>query len=177
MAYVPETAARVLEQLMEGHSLRKIAEDPAMPKPSAVCNWASGRDPGAVADDFPDRYLNARRVQADVRFDELIDTARSAPPDQVSVNKARLLIDTMKWSLAKQYREKYGDHSSVEHSTPAGSPFEVKGETASLVGALSTDALASIKAAVWGSVQGVDSVEDVGERGVRKPRKNRQVGP
>ncbi len=174
MAYNVAIAQRVLEQLMEGHSLRQIAEDPAMPKPSAVCNWASGRDPGAVADDFPDRYLNARRVQADVRFDELIDTARSAPPDQVSVNKARLLIDTMKWSLSKQYREKYGDHSQVEHSTPPGSPFAVTSDTAAVVGALSPDALAAIKAAVWSSVQDVGSDEDVSERGIRRPRKNRQ---
>lgn len=176
MKYDEAIATKLLDQLMEGRSLRQIAEDPAMPKPANVCRWASGAN-ADVPEDFPARYAAARRVQADVRFDELIDTAKATPSDPASVNQARLVIDTMKWSLAKQYREKYGDHSSFEHSTPAGSPFQVKGETASVVGGLSEDALASIKAAVWGSVQGVESDEDVSERGVRKPRKNRQVGP
>lgn len=173
MAYDEAIAARVLEQIMDGASLRQIAQDPGMPKPSTVCKWALPGCAG-VPEDFPARYLAARRIQADVRFDELVDTARSVSPDIPSINAARLIIDTMKWSLAKQYRDKYGDHSSVEHSTTPGSPFEVKSETAAVVGSLTTDALASIKSAVWSSVQGADSTDDVGERSLRKPRKNRQ---
>ncbi|MEY5061669.1 MAG: hypothetical protein RIS45_1590, partial [Planctomycetota bacterium] len=40
--YSEAIATRLLEQLMDGLSLREIAQDPAMPKPATVCRWAAG---------------------------------------------------------------------------------------------------------------------------------------
>lgn len=77
-----------------------------------------------MPDAFRDRYAHAMEVQADSRFDALRQIARDVEEGgRDSINAARLLIDTEKWILARQYRAKYGDRSAVDHGNQPDNPL------------------------------------------------------
>lgn len=135
-----------------------------MPSPSTVVKWAGGYVKNAPPG-FSERYNQARLIQADVRFEKLVDTANAAGVDLVSINRTKLIIDTEKWSLSKQYRAKYGDRTTLEHDTPKDSPFAVKSEVRSVVDVLSDDARELIRKEVYAHLQSVQVEEDVSERG------------
>ncbi|MFQ1023213.1 terminase small subunit [Avibacterium paragallinarum] len=107
-SFMQEVADDICTLLANGESLRKICDRPGMPSLSMVFRWLNENE------QFRDQYARARESQADFLFDEILDIADCATPEDVSV--AKLRVDSRKWYITKVAPKKYGDKQTVEHS-------------------------------------------------------------
>lgn len=113
---------KLCERIMLGDSLEKIAEDPRMPTKVTIVRWLA--DPANA--EFRERYYNARRVQAELRIDEIFDIADDSSqdykpvydedgnlirmdPNNEHIQRSRVRIDTRKWFAAKMLPRIYGE--------------------------------------------------------------------
>lgn len=79
--------------------------------------------------EFADNYARARELQQeyyfehmqDIAFDEARDVSGELKmPNNVAVNRDKLKIDTLKWTLGRMNPGKYGDKIQAEHSGQVG---------------------------------------------------------
>jgi hypothetical protein len=115
----------VLSRMAEGESLRSICRDLkdfGCPSASMFC--------GRVLDDkaFAERYARARELQCEAWGDRIIEEATRARPGERTkttveggvevttgdcVERSRLAVDALKWTLAKLHPKKYGEKLAV----------------------------------------------------------------
>jgi hypothetical protein len=101
--YTQELADEICRRIMDGESLRGICESQDIPDRSTVHLWL------ATNSQFSDQYARAKEEQADTLADDMQFIADTVQPDRDAVAKARLQIDTRKWSASKLKPKKYGD--------------------------------------------------------------------
>ena len=128
LKYTDAIARKICERIMMKESLESICSDPRMPTKKAVIRWLA--DPRFS--DFREMYYYARRVQAEMFIDEIIDIADSAEkdwkptynrhgeqngwkPDNEAIQRSRVRIDTRKWIAVHLVPKIYGDHVEVNH--------------------------------------------------------------
>ncbi len=107
-SYTVAITNKICDRLALGESLVKICEDKAMPSLSTVFNWLADHS------GFLDKYARAREAQSDFHVDEMISIADEVKADSEAVAKARLRIDTRKWTASKQSPAKYGDTLKID---------------------------------------------------------------
>lgn len=100
----------ICERIAKGESLVAICLDAKMPNYSTVTRWLA-KDEGG---DDRTKYALAREAQADYMADVMLAEARCGGEDDVQ--RARLIVDTMKWVAAKLKPKRYGDKLDVKHS-------------------------------------------------------------
>jgi hypothetical protein len=113
--------AEVLSRMAEGESLRHICSDLkafGCPAASTFC--------GRVIDDksFAERYARARELQCEAWADEIREESHKCRFGEIEttkpdggveirkvdcVDRSRLAVDALKWTLAKLHPKKYGD--------------------------------------------------------------------
>jgi hypothetical protein len=106
--------AKIADLLASGQSLVKVCDDPSMPSYRTVTR--------AVTDDDAlwEMYRKARLLQAEYYGDKINDLAQEPLPDTLDakfmnseVQRRRLEIDTLKWTLARMQphglRDRPGD--------------------------------------------------------------------
>jgi hypothetical protein len=113
--------ARVIATLQNGTPLRQILDDVEMPSRTDFYSWL---------DKYPDcseRYVRAKKIAADALYDELLAIASTPMPGETTtvdkdgvkivtsdmLGHRRLMIDTIKWRLAKEAPKKFGDKLDV----------------------------------------------------------------
>lgn len=101
--YSKKLADEICERIGEGESLRSITRDDAMPAMSQVFRWLSEKA------DFQEQYTRAKEQQAEVFEEMMLETART----EEDVQRARLIVDTMKWTASKLKPKKYGNQIDV----------------------------------------------------------------
>lgn len=136
--YTPELADLICSRLADGESLRSVCRDDGMPSKQTVFSWLRTY-PG-----FLDQYAIAKEESADSLVDDMLHIADNdvdqplvidgvpimadgklvMVKDAVSVNHARLRVDTRKWCASKLKPKKYGDKLATELSGPGGAPIE-----------------------------------------------------
>ena len=99
---------RICQRIAKGESLVAICEEESMPGYSTVMRWLQEDETGGVRD----MYALAREGQADHNVDTMLAVART----EDDVQRARLIVDTMKWSAAHLKPNRYGDKLDVKHS-------------------------------------------------------------
>lgn len=126
-AYCETTALSVCRELMKNRSLREICADPRYPSIHTVIKWLA--DPARA--DFREHYYYARRIQAELRIDEIFEIAddtsndwkptydkdgeiNGLKPDNEAIQRSRVRIDTRKWYASKMIPRIYGDKLDVE---------------------------------------------------------------
>ena len=102
-SYTKETADEICRRIAEGESLRRICFDDHIPDKVTILRWLQENG------EFRTHYTRAREDQAESFFDEAIDIAREHEDPQ----KARVIVDTLKWAAGKLKPKKYGD--KIEH--------------------------------------------------------------
>lgn len=124
--YTRKLGDEICLRLAEGGSLVKICEDPKMPHRSTVLTWALGQVEDASIDGFPDRYAQARDVQAEVFIDQAIPISDDTEGEQSSaaVQAAKLRVDTRKWYASKLRPAVYGERKAMELTGKGGGPIE-----------------------------------------------------
>lgn len=111
-SYTPELAALVCARIAEAGSLTgAIAEDDKdeLPGERTIYRWLAERE------DFRQTYAHARAIGDEPMADEMLRVARD--PDMPSDQK-RILVDTMKWQLARRSAKKWGD--KIQHADADG---------------------------------------------------------
>lgn len=106
--YTDELALAVLDDLMEGKSLR-FASSNAGVDPATVLRWC--RD----IEGFAQRYTSAREIGYLARADELDDICAGASSTG-DVARDRLRFDQRRWELSKMLPKIYGDKLVTEHA-------------------------------------------------------------
>lgn len=101
-SYTDAIATEICERIAQGESLKHITDQDNMPSRVTVHSW--------LLDDrykeFLNKYESAREMQADVYADEMDDIAHD---QSIDTQRARLIIDTRKWTSSKLKPKKYGD--------------------------------------------------------------------
>ncbi len=101
---------KLCERIAKGESKVDICQDAHMPGFSTVTAWLKGDETG----DLQAAYALAREDQADHWADIILAEARSGGEDDVQ--RARLIVDTMKWAASKLKPKVYGDRLDVKHT-------------------------------------------------------------
>lgn len=110
--YSPELATKICKRLAAGESLSAICREENSPSIEAVSQWLLDYE------DFRQMYATARRHSADLMAEDILDIASNQP----DVNRARLMIDTRKWIMARMQPRKYGDNIDM---TSGGAPISI----------------------------------------------------
>lgn len=101
------SAERIFEAMRAGKSLRSYCSENGLPL-SKVYEWLNT--------EFCDNYADAQAARADFFFDEILNIADNTLPDKNAVAKARLMIDTRKFAMARMAPKKYGEKVNVDVS-------------------------------------------------------------
>jgi len=97
--YTDELAEEMCELIADGRSLREITVVDGMPDLRTIRRWLRDNE------SFRLQYVRAKEEQAETYEEMMLSTARN----EEDVNRARLIVDTMKWTAAKLKPKKYGD--------------------------------------------------------------------
>ena len=127
-----EVAGKICARLCSGESLRTIVRDEDMPASATVFRWL------AAHENFREQYAQAREVQADAIFEEILDIADDGSNDWMERNakdnpgyeangehiqRSKLRIDARKWMAGKLSPKKYGEKAALELSGKDGAPL------------------------------------------------------
>jgi hypothetical protein len=104
-----ELGDRICEKLAQSKTLRAICREAGMPAEATVRAWALDLDGHGP---FAAKYARAREIGYYGMADEILDIADH--PDESTVNRDRLRIDTRKWLLSKALPKIYGDKRVVD---------------------------------------------------------------
>lgn len=138
--YTPELADLVCERLAIGESMRSIARDESMPAMSTLFKWLR------MHKEFAEQYVRAKEESADAFVEDMLDIADNQVEqplivdglplqidgkavmvkDNVSVNHAKLRVDTRKWAASKLKPKKYGDKVEQTVKGDPDNPLETK---------------------------------------------------
>lgn len=109
----------ILSGLKSGKSLAAICRDELIDQSCVYDELA--RNPV-----FSEKYVQARKIQADALFDEVLEIADRCRVGADDVQKARLQIDARKWMCGKLAPKKYHDRAALELSGENGGAIVVK---------------------------------------------------
>ena len=138
--YSDELADHICERLADGESMRSICRSDDMPCLSTVFKWLRENDT------FSQQYAIAKEECADALVEDMLDIADNQVDqplvvdgvpmvldgkmvmikDAVSVNHARLRVDTRKWAASKLKPKKYGDKVTNELVGDGGGPVKTE---------------------------------------------------
>lgn len=128
-----DLAAKLLDRIAAGESLRRIVQDEDMPGRSTVMKWAVDNE------EFRDHYALAREFYADSVADECLDIADDGTNDWYDkqtdsgsirvvdhehIQRSRTRIDTRKWHLA-QMNKRYHPRQVHQHEGNADAPIPI----------------------------------------------------
>lgn len=117
--YNIKLGTKICERIAKGESVRKIVKDPKMPSSSMIFRWLLDED----KEMFREQYEQARNIQAELMFEELLDIADT----DKDTNKARLRVDTRKWYLSKVLPKKFGERLTAVTEDQKGNTMPITG--------------------------------------------------
>lgn len=106
----------ILCLLEEGKTLREISEVEGMP------SWPGLRKFIRQDAERVTQYAHAREAGAEALEAEMLQTARSANPEDAAAK--RLHVDALKWIMSKRAPKVYGDKITQTHTGADGGPLE-----------------------------------------------------
>ena len=134
-SYSPEIVDVICSRIADGESLRSVCSAAGMPDRRTIYRWLRSHV------EFVSRYSFATDARAELIAEEVLEIADDASGDYKLVERngelvwvidpeviqrARLRIDTRKWTLAKLAPKKYGYGIGQERSGPNGAPVEFR---------------------------------------------------
>jgi len=114
--FTDDIFTEICDRMADGQGLRKICSDPSMPSRQTFLRWME-KDTGRQA-----KYQAARESLMDWYAEEILDIAFDDKGDIISeggkvlgnhaaVQRARLKVDTLKWTMSKLYPKRYGERA------------------------------------------------------------------
>jgi len=105
--YSDEVVERVCLDVLDGLTLREIADLPGRPSTSTMMRWTQKHP------EFLARLLDARRLMVLDYLPEIIKLGETREGDEVKLKERRVEIDTKKWALSKLYPAVFGESPGV----------------------------------------------------------------
>ena len=130
--YTVALANELCRRIAEGESLRAICKDEHQPSVRTIMNWLFDGE----HKEFEQEYARARRVQAEMFAEEIIDIADDASgdtttgkdgepvTDRENIQRSRVRIDARKWIASKLLPRVYGD--KIQHTGEGGEELIIK---------------------------------------------------
>jgi hypothetical protein len=151
-SFTQEVADKLCVRMADGESLRTILREPGMPSLSMVFRWLEKNEA------FREQYALARKVQAQLWVDEIIeisdDTSKDFTVDKngnevvngEAIARSRLRVDTRKWIACKVLPKIYGDKIDHNHTGEIAQRFIIEiappaPDTATMIDATPANAL------------------------------------
>lgn len=135
--YTEEIANTICERLIEGQTIREIAEDENMPSKRTITRWATEPE-----HPFWPLYVRAREAQCIGMAEEILEISDDGSNDWMQrqgkdgetswqlngehIQRSKLRVDTRKWVLSKVLPRVYGDKVTAEHTGKNGGPIQVE---------------------------------------------------
>lgn len=132
--YSEEIAAKICSRIAtSSDSLRKICAEDGMPNPDTLYLWLIKHP------EFSEQYARARKDQAQLLADEIVDIADSEKIGEIVTIKAdgteerkiadmiehrKMQIEARKWVASKLLPKKYGDKVQQEITGADGGPVQ-----------------------------------------------------
>jgi hypothetical protein len=121
-SFTQEKADLICERLAELGSLRKVCEEPGMPKPNAVRRWLVERP------EFAESYARAKEAGIDALVEEALHIVDESPPNTPSgstdsgyVAWAKERAGFRRWMAERMAPKKYGLKQDI---TSGGEPMQ-----------------------------------------------------
>lgn len=116
--YTEEIIDIICERLCTGESLRSILKTEGMPSMPTVMRWLLNRP------EFESKYVRARRLQAEVWADEMIDIADDSTNDYMekkggvelnpeNIQRSKIRLEQRRWYAEKLLPKVYGPKIAV----------------------------------------------------------------
>ena len=122
--YTEELEERMLEEIASGRSVISMCrEEKWTPNADTWYRWMY------KINGLSDRYTRAKSISSEFHADQILSIADEA--DNQNFQVARLQIDARKWVASKLVPQKYGDKTSIDHTS---SDKTMKPTTIQLVG-------------------------------------------
>ncbi len=112
--FTPDLGEKISAALAAGQSILAIARIEEMPPESTIRRW--GRNPKCSSEEFVAEFARAREDNADHHFDRMQEIEARLEQQDIDPHAARVLLDSIKWRLAKQLPRTYGDRTALEIS-------------------------------------------------------------
>ncbi len=110
--FTPELGEKICAGLAAGQSILAIARIEGMPPESTIRRW--GRNPKWSSEEFVAEFARAREDNAHHHFDRMQEIEARLEQEDIDPHAARVLLDSMKWRLAKQLPRSFGDRSELQ---------------------------------------------------------------
>ena len=109
-AFTPAIGVRICAMVAAGKTWRDVVAKPGMPVLSTLARWVSENHA------FREQHAHAREARAEVLLGEFEDERNKLKQCQtfVTIRRAEVNINALKWLMAKFYRRVYGDKLDVE---------------------------------------------------------------
>lgn len=111
----------ICDLLMDGMSMRKIAEREDMPSRATMLRWLASNET------FEAKCARARVFQADLMDDKILETADACTNETAQADKVK--ISAYQWRASKLNPKKYGDSVQMKHSGSDGGAVPVRFES------------------------------------------------
>lgn len=109
---------KVCELIAEGATIQVACKGAGIDKSNFFRHLAKSEE----GSDLRDKYIRARELRADVRFEELDDLIAEIRSLRLSPQQAKVILDAKKWQMGKENAKRYGDKVDV---TSGGERIEV----------------------------------------------------
>lgn len=106
--YTEELATEFCRMIAEGRSTRWVCEQDGMPDITTIYDWKRRNA------DFARQYALAMEDRGASYGDRLSDLVEEVLAGEYEVDRARLAIDTLKWTAARLAPKQYGDKQQVD---------------------------------------------------------------
>ena len=119
-------ANEILRLLESGLSLREVCKRDDIPvSHGTVLAWRDDSSLNVISAtgeklSFSDQYARARELSYRDMMDRMLAVATDCEASNAEVQKARLICDVMKWTLARALPKLYGDRVNLEHTGADG---------------------------------------------------------
>jgi transposase-like protein len=121
--YTADLADRIIDQIIDGKTLKAIAKINGMPSRTMILKWRR------EFPEFGQLYDYAEDARADADADEVDEYARMIVDGKLDFNAGRVVIDAKKWSCAHRAPRRYGTKVSAEISGKDGGPIHLLSDT------------------------------------------------
>lgn len=102
-SYTEEQADEICRRIALGEAVIAICREDGMPSQDTIFEWRRKYET------FAEKYTRAKEDQAETFEERMLQVANT----EADVQRARLIVDTMKWTASKLKPKKYGDKLDV----------------------------------------------------------------
>jgi hypothetical protein len=111
--YTPELATAICLDIATGMSVAAASQNNGVTD-RAFYLWLTKHE------DLVQKYGRAREIRADARFESSTELMNELRHDVIDSNKARIMLDELKWKCGKENAKKYGDSQQIKHADADG---------------------------------------------------------